>query len=116
MSSSYFATLSHYNAWANRRLYRACETLSETEYMRERASFFGSLHAVLNHVLVADRIWVARIKGRTPPNLTLEYRDSRGDRLETPLRLVLGHFFNHQAHHRGQAHGMLSQTEVSPPP
>jgi uncharacterized damage-inducible protein DinB len=46
----------------------------------------------------------------------LDYRDSRGDRRETPLRLVLGHFFNHQAHHRGQAHGLLSQTEVPPPP
>jgi uncharacterized damage-inducible protein DinB len=154
MSSSYFTTLSHYNAWANRRLYQACETLSETEYMRERGSFFGSLHATLNHILVADRIWVARIEGRTPPNLKLdqilygdliglkmarvaedehirimvagitqerldlplEYRDSRGDRLETPLRLVLGHFFNQQAHHRGRAHGLLSQTEVALPP
>ena len=46
----------------------------------------------------------------------LEYRNSRGDRIEMPLRLVLGHFFNHQAHHRGQVHGLLSQTEVSPPP
>jgi uncharacterized damage-inducible protein DinB len=46
----------------------------------------------------------------------LDYHDSRGDRLETPLRLVLGHFFNHQAHHRGQAHGLLSQTDVPPPP
>jgi uncharacterized damage-inducible protein DinB len=154
MSSSYFTTLSHYNAWANRRLYQACEALSETEYMRERGSFFGSLHATLNHILVADRIWVARIEGWNPPNLKrdqilygdliglkmarvaedehirimvaaiprerldkpLDYRNSRGDRFETPLRLVLGHFFNHQSHHRGQAHGLLSQTEVQPPP
>ena len=72
MSSSYFTTLSHYNAWANRRLYQACETLSETEYMRERGSSFGSLHATLNHILVSDRIWVARIEGRTPPNLKLD--------------------------------------------
>jgi uncharacterized damage-inducible protein DinB len=154
MSSSYFTTLSHYNAWANRRLYRACEALSETEYMRERGSFFGSLHATLNHILVADRIWVARIERWTPPNLKsdqilygdliglkvarvaedehirimvaaitqerldqpLDYRDSRGDRFEAPLRLVLGHFFNQQTHHRGQAHGLLSQTKVPPPP
>jgi uncharacterized damage-inducible protein DinB len=153
MSSSYFTMLSHYNAWANRRLYQACEALSETEYMRERGSFFGSLHATLNHILVADRIWVARIEGWTPPNLKLDqilygdliglkvarvaedehirimvgaitqqrlgqpldYRDSRGDRFEAPLRLVLGHFFNHQTHHRGQAHGLLSQTEAPPP-
>ena len=153
MSSSYFRTLSRYNAWANRRLYQACEALSETDYMRERPSFFGSLHATLNHILVADRIWIARIEGQTPPNLKLdqilygdliglkvarvaedehirivvagiteerldrplEYRNSRGDRFETPLRLVLGHFFNHQTHHRGQAHGLLSQTGAPPP-
>jgi len=154
MDVSYFATLAHYNAWANRRLYQACEALGETEYLRERPSFFGSLHATLNHILVADRIWIARIEGQTPPNLKLdqilygdliglkvarlaedehirnmvagisaarldrplEYRNSRGDRFETPLRLVLAHFFNHQTHHRGQVHGLLSQTEVPPPP
>jgi len=154
MTSGYFMTLARYNAWANRRLYRACEGLSAVEYMRERTSFFGSLHGTLNHILVADRIWIARIQGQTAPNLRLdqilygdltglrvariaederirimiagiaedrldrpfEYRNSRGDRIEMPLRLVLGHFFNHQTHHRGQVHGLLSQTEVSPPP
>ena len=44
-----------------------------------------------------------------------EYRDFWGDRCETQLRLVLGHFFNHQTHHRGQVHDMLSQTGVPPP-
>lgn len=153
MPSDYFATLARYNAWANRRLYQACEALSTAEYLHERTSFFGSLHATLNHILVADHIWIARIEGRTPPRLELdqilygdlaglkiarlaederirniiagipeatldqplEYRNSRGDRFEMPLGLVLGHFFNHQTHHRGQVHGLLSQTAVPPP-
>ncbi len=153
MHSNYFTKLADYNAWANHRLYQACEALSLNEYMRERASFFGSLHATLNHILVVDRIWIARMEGQTAPTLKLdqilygdliglkvariaedehirimaagiseerldqplEYRNSRGDRFETPLRLVLGHFFNHQTHHRGQVHGLLSQTEVPPP-
>jgi len=34
----------------------------------------------------------------------------------TPWPLVFGHFFNHQTHHRGQAHDLLSQTPVAPPP
>lgn len=72
MLSGYFATLACYNAWANRRLYQACETLSEEEYLRERPSSFGSLHAILNHVLVTDRIWIARIEGRALPNLRLD--------------------------------------------
>lgn len=36
--------------------------------------------------------------------------------MATPLHLVLGHMFNHQTHHRGQAHCLLSQAGVSPPP
>jgi uncharacterized damage-inducible protein DinB len=31
------------------------------------------------------------------------------------LGLVLAHIFNHQTHHRGQAHAMLSGTPVRPP-
>ncbi len=29
--------------------------------------------------------------------------------VEQPLALALAHFFNHQTHHRGQAHGLLTQ-------
>ncbi len=29
--------------------------------------------------------------------------------------VAIGHFFNHQTHHRGQVHVMLSQTPVRPP-
>ena len=45
----------------------------------------------------------------------LEYRNTKGEPFATPRRLVLGHLFNHQTHHRGQVHDMLSQTAVAPP-
>jgi uncharacterized damage-inducible protein DinB len=38
----------------------------------------------------------------------------RGTQRETRTRL-LGHVFQHQIHHRGQAHAMLSGTPVAPP-
>jgi len=154
MMDSYFVTLARYNAWANRRLYDACAKLPEAEYMKPRPAFFGSLHGTLNHILVADRIWLARIARRPNPSLTLDqilygdlvalrvaraaeddhivnvvaaispraldqplaYATTTGARQQTPLGLVLAHFFNHQTHHRGQAHGLLSQTAVAPPP
>ena len=47
---------------------------------------------------------------------TLRYRTMAGEADETPLTWVLAHFFNHQTHHRGQVHGMLSGTPVAPPP
>jgi len=46
---------------------------------------------------------------------TLRYRNMAGESHETPLAWVLAHFFNHQTHHRGQTHGMLSGTSVAPP-
>jgi uncharacterized damage-inducible protein DinB len=150
MPSEYFAVLAQHSAWANRRLYRACESLAATEYLRERAATFGSLHATLNHILVSDRIWVARIEGRASPPLEenqilyadlvalkvarlaedehlrhlvgglpeaaldqpLHFTNRRGDRFETPLRLVLAHLFNHQARCRGEAQALLAQAGV----
>ena len=45
----------------------------------------------------------------------LVYRTTAGDPMVTRMDQVLAHFFNHQTHHRGQAHAMLSSTEVAPP-
>jgi uncharacterized damage-inducible protein DinB len=48
-------------------------------------------------------------------NSTLRYKSMEGEALAFPLRLLVGHYFNHQTHHRGQAHAQLSQTQVPPP-
>jgi uncharacterized damage-inducible protein DinB len=45
----------------------------------------------------------------------LVYRTVAGDPMKTQVAQVLAHFFNHQTHHRGQAHAMLSSTEIAPP-
>jgi len=45
----------------------------------------------------------------------LSYRNMAGVANQTAIDQVLTHFFNHQTHHRGQAHAMLSSTEVKPP-
>ncbi|HET6159679.1 MAG TPA: DinB family protein [Dongiaceae bacterium] len=46
----------------------------------------------------------------------LVYRTTTGEAMTTQVGQVLAHCFNHQTHHRGQAHAMLSSTEVAPPP
>ena len=152
-----FRQFARYNLWANRRLYAACAQLPEAEYLKARASFFGSIHATLNHILVGDRIWMGRFTGHGSAgiraldqmlypelaglrvareaedaqilawtdalglptlNSTLRYETMAEPRraMAPPLRLALAHFFNHQTHHRGQVHGLLSQTAVAPPP
>ena len=47
---------------------------------------------------------------------TLYYTSIAGARAELPTRWAVAHMFNHQTHHRGQAHGLLSATTVAPPP
>jgi uncharacterized damage-inducible protein DinB len=46
---------------------------------------------------------------------SLCYRNMAGEEKRTPMVQVLGHIFNHQTHHRGQAHALLSDTPVAPP-
>jgi uncharacterized damage-inducible protein DinB len=46
---------------------------------------------------------------------TLQFKSMDGTPSSMPLDQVLGHFFNHQTHHRGQVHAMLTQTAVPAP-
>lgn len=60
---------------------------------------------------------VAFVDALAPSRLEedLLYRTVAGEAMTTQVGQVLMHFFNHQTHHRGQAHAMLSSTEVAPP-
>src|SRR3954470_24426166 len=77
-SCAHFRTLARYNRIANERLYAACAQLSDEEYRKQRKGSFGSIHALLNHILLGDRIWLSRFEGggaTTPPLNTLLYDD-----------------------------------------
>ena len=149
----HFRTLARYNALANRRLYDACARLGDAERKRRRPAFFGSIHGTLNHLMVGDRIWLARFSGEEVPSTnldeilyedfeglwearqaedarieafaagidegflgeTIRYVNNEGRSCDDPVDLLLAHFFNHQTHHRGQVHDMLTQTGVPPP-
>ena len=66
--------LARYNRIANARLYEQCGKLDLVEYRRERRGSFGSIHALLNHMLLGDRIWMSRFAGggnTTPPLNTI---------------------------------------------
>src|SRR3954454_5887966 len=72
----HFQMLARYNRVANERLYEACAQLSEEEYRKQRKGSFGSIHALLNHILLGDRIWMPRFEGggkTTPPLNTVLY-------------------------------------------
>ncbi len=56
----YFQMFAYYNRWANELVYAAAAELSDEEYRLDLGLFFGSIHRTLNHLLVADRIWMKR--------------------------------------------------------
>ena len=62
--------LARYNRWANGRLYDACARLTPDEYHAARPSFFGSIHATLNHILVGDTAWFGRFTGSPARHVT----------------------------------------------
>ncbi|WP_300299630.1 DinB family protein [Ferrovibrio sp.] len=146
--------MARYNAWANARLYNACATLPPAAYHAARPSFFGSIHATLNHILVGDSAWFGRFTARPATQITalnqilhddfaslraareakdaeiiafcdgldeatlqgtFSYTNFRGQSFTDPLCPPLLHAFNHQTHHRGQVHGLLSHAGVAPP-
>ncbi len=77
--ANHFQTMARYNAGANQRLYTACSQLSDADYRRERPGAFGSVHLTLNHILLGDRLWMARFTEpeiqTTPPLRTELYDD-----------------------------------------
>ncbi|HEY6077290.1 MAG TPA: DinB family protein [Polyangiaceae bacterium] len=52
--------LARYNRWMNEKLYALAAKLGDDERKRDRGAFFKSIHGTLNHLLVADRIWLGR--------------------------------------------------------
>ncbi len=147
MMKAHFVSFARYNQWANRLLYDAAAALPDADYRADRGAFFKSLHGTLNHLLVADRVWMHRFtgEGEAPGRVDailhddlaglraareaedrriVAYVDGLDEsslagkityrRVSTPevfvqpLAPALSHFFNHQAHHRGQAHAILT--------
>lgn len=150
-----FALLADYNAWANDRLYEAVAALSEADYRADHGAFFRSVEGTLNHLVVTDRVWLARLQGEREPNDALDaivcpnFDTLRTARATEDARLVAyvagldadavaatiryrtisvpmiieqqrGHaitnLFNHQTHHRGQAHALLTRITGEAPP
>ena len=150
---THFEMMASYNAWANARLFRMAGALGDELYRKDVGAYFKSLHGTLNHILVADRIWMHRLTGagEQPKKLNatlfddlsslraarveednrivafgkglaepafeevLEYRMLHGAAQRQRRREILAHLFNHQTHHRGQAHAILTFLGVAEP-
>ncbi len=72
MNAEVARAMAAYNRWMNERLYAVCAELTDQERKRDRRVFFGSIHGVLNHLLLADRIWLGRFEDRPYPARSLD--------------------------------------------
>ena len=52
--------MSQYNQWMNQKIYQAALNMNEEEVKRDCGCFFGSIFGTLNHIYVADIIWLTR--------------------------------------------------------
>lgn len=148
-------TLARYNAWQNRSLCGAADTLDDEARRRDRGAFFKSIHGTFNHILWADEVWLSRLTGSPKPPISgrdsaiyvedwamfrqrraerdaeilafaerveanwlrgtlIWYSGAAGRELGRPRALILMHMFNHQTHHRGQIHAMLTAAGARP--
>jgi uncharacterized damage-inducible protein DinB len=151
MLKAHFDQLAAYNRWANRRLYADAGSLPDDVRKQPIGLFFGSVHGTLNHLLVADYIWMRRFTGEGPQperlnqilhedfsdlrvarehqddrifnfvtgrgsyEHVISYQNSSGNMFQQSMAPALTHFFNHQAHHRGQVHAGLTIVGIREP-
>jgi uncharacterized damage-inducible protein DinB len=164
MLLEHYRQMARYNRWMNEKLYAVCGSLDDAELARDRGAFFGSIRGTLNHLLLADRVWMSRFTGdparfashdasgskvevtslrdvlypnfedlkrereRTDAEIlawvteledaklleTLHYETLSGVPQAHPGWWAIGHFFNHQTHHRGQVTTLLMQAGRDP--
>ncbi|MGI9316494.1 MAG: DinB family protein [bacterium] len=65
-----YPMMARFNQWANLLLYRCTEELHEHQYNSDQGLFFGSVHNTLNHLLLVDELWMGRIKGKVPREIS----------------------------------------------
>ncbi len=148
----YLATMANYNTWVNARIFELCANLNPTEYRKDRKAFFGSIHNTLNHILLVDILYLARLRGERVESIQaldqilhddfeelrrariakdrdltdyvdgleqsdtarmVKYSRMDGSKCENAVEEVLITLFNHQTHHRGQIHTMLTQSGIA---
>lgn len=68
MSLEWLSASARYNRWMNDKLYGLAATLGDEVRKRDLGAFFKSIHGTLNHLLLADRVWLARFKNVSVPD------------------------------------------------
>ena len=155
ITPDFIRLMARYNAWQNRSLVSAADTLSEAARGQDRGAFFGSIAGTFAHLLWGDSMWMSRFDGFGKPGIgiadsarfepdwahfkarrsaldahildwagrvdeawgageTCWISAAAGREITKPNAFLSVHFFNHQTHHRGQIHAMLTAAGARP--
>lgn len=79
---AHFTLLADYSLWADRRLVAGLAPLSDADWHADLGLFFKSIHRTLNHNLVVEQLWTARLQGQA-------WRGGSLDEVQDPTRAGL---------------------------
>lgn len=77
--------MAEYNQWMNQKLFDLCQGLPAETLNENRGAFFGSISGTLNHLLVADTIWLKRFAENGISGLAAMEKTPRPDALDAIL-------------------------------
>jgi uncharacterized damage-inducible protein DinB len=66
-----FQNLARYNERANREMYECLSMLTDRARKRDVGSWFGSIHKILNHIIITDLNWLKRFRALSPESTIL---------------------------------------------
>jgi uncharacterized damage-inducible protein DinB len=87
-------TMALYNRWMNERLYECCARLPNDVRKKDTGAFFKSIHGTLNHLLLADRVWLGRFTGKPfvvsslAQELYADFDELRSERARTDAFII----------------------------
>ena len=90
---NYYTVMARYNQWMNQKLYGICAEIPDVDRKSDRGAFFKSIHGTLNHILVADRIWLGRFTDRPfvaklDGELYSDFSELRAERERVDLTII----------------------------
>ena len=92
--------MSRFDGWP-----RPTTSIKESAQMIEN---FAVLSAEREKADAAISGWAAKVDDGWPGEDLTWFSGAANREVRAPLRLLVTHFFNHQTHHRGQVHAMLT--------